>query len=384
MNGLTLPRWQPAALATAAALALAAWLAPSRADEPPAAAKPRPALAVNVVRPERAPLALQLPANGSIAAWQEASVGAESNGLRLTDVRVNVGDVVKKGQLLATFADETVQADVAQARANLLEAQSSAAEAAANDARARTLQATGALSAQQIQQYATAGQTAKARVDAAQAQLRVQQLRLAHTKVLAPDDGVISARSATVGAVTGAGAELFRMVRKGRLEWRAEVASSDLPRVRVGDKARVTAASGAQVTGTVRVLAPTVDPQTRNALVYVDLPAHPDVRAGMFARGEFVLGERSALTVPMTAVVVRDGFSNVFAVGEDHRVRMTRVQTGQRAGDRVEVLSGLPASAAIVARGGAFLNDGDLVSVQADSQPKQPPAPAHQAPAATK
>ena len=384
MNGLTLPRWQPTILAPAAALALAAWLLPSHADEQPAAAKPRPALAVNVVQPERAPLARQLPANGSIAAWQEASVGTESNGLRLTDVRVNVGDAVKKGQLLATFADETVQADVAQARANLLEAQSAAAEAAANDERARTLQATGALSAQQIQQYATAGQTAKARVAAAQAQLRVQQLRLAHTKVLAPDDGVISARSATVGAVTGAGAELFRMVRKGRLEWRAEVASSDLPRVRAGDKARVTAASGAQVTGTVRVLAPTVDPQTRNALVYVDLPAHPDVRAGMFARGEFVLGERSALTVPMTAVVVRDGFSNVFTVGEGSRVRMTRVQTGQRAGDRVEVLSGLPANAAIVARGGAFLNDGDLVSVQADSAQKQAPAPAHKAPAASK
>jgi HlyD family secretion protein len=385
MNGWTLPRWQAAALAAAAALALAAWLWPhaTHADEQPAA-KPRPALAVNVVRPERAPLALQLPANGSIAAWQEASVGTESNGLRLTEVRVNVGDMVKKGQLLATFADETVQADVAQARANLLEAQSSAAEAAANDERARTLQATGALSAQQIQQYATAGQTAKARVKAAQAQLRVQELRLAHTKVLAPDDGVISARTATVGAVTGAGAELFRMVRKGRLEWRAEVASGDLPRLRAGAQVRVTAASGAQVLGTVRMVAPTVDPQTRNALVYVDLPTHPDVRAGMFARGEFVLGERSALTVPLSAVVVRDGFSNVFEIAEGSRVRMQRVQTGQRAGDRVEVLSGLPANAAIVARGGAFLNDGDLVSVQADSASKQAPAPTPSAQAASK
>lgn len=375
------------ALAAAGMLALGAWLLPagaSRAADEAQAGKPRPALAVNTVAPERATLALRLAANGSVAAWQEASIGAESNGLRLTDVRVNVGDVVRKGQLLATFADDTVQADVAQARASLMEARSSAAEAAANDERARTLQATGALSAQQIQQYATAGQTAQARVEAAQAQLRVQQLRLAHTRVLAPDDGVISARMATVGAVLGAGTELFRMVRKGRLEWRAEVTSSDLPRIRAGAGARVTAASGAEVAGKVRMVAPTVDPATRNALVYVDLPAHADIRAGMFARGEFLLGERSALTVPQSALVVRDGFSHVFEVVEGSRVAMRRVQTGERAGARVEVLSGLAEGAAVVARGGAFLNDGDLVRVEPDSKPKQPPAPSGQAQAATK
>lgn len=378
------------ALAAAGVLALGAWLlpaGPSRAAGEPApaqGAQPRPALAVNTVRPERAPMALQLPANGNVAAWQEASIGAESNGLRLAEVRVNVGDVVRAGQVLAVFATETVQADVAQARASLMEAQSSAAEAAANDERARTLQATGALSAQQIQQYATAGQTAQARVEAAQAVLRVQQLRLAHTRVLAPDDGVISARSATVGAVVGAGTELFRMVRKGRLEWRAEVTSSDLPRIRTGAKARVTAASGVQVEGKVRMVAPTVDPQTRNALVYVDLPAHPDIRAGMFARGDFLLGERSTLTVPQSALVVRDGFSNVFEVAEGSRVVMRRVQAGQRVGDRVEVLSGLDANATVVARGGAFLNDGDLVRVEADAPSKPAPAQKKPAQAATK
>jgi RND family efflux transporter MFP subunit len=265
-----------------------------------------------------------------------------------------------------------------------MEARSSAAEAAANDERARTLQATGALSAQQIQQYATAGQTARARVEAAQAALRVQELRLAYTRVLAPDDGVISARSATVGAVVGAGTELFRMVRTGRLEWRAEVTSSDLPRIRTGAKARITAASGAQVEGKVRMLAPTVDAATRNALVYVDLPAHPDIRAGMFARGDFLLGERSTLTVPQSALVVRDGFSHVFEVVEGSRVAMRRVQTGQRAGERVEVLSGLSEGAAVVARGGAFLNDGDLVRVEPEAKPKQAPAPSSPAPAASK
>lgn len=375
------------ALAAAGVLALGAWLWPAgasrAADDPATAAQPRPALAVTTVQPVRATMALQLPANGTVAAWQEASIGAESNGLRLTEVRVNVGDVVRKGQLLATFSDETVQADVAQARASLMEAKSAAAEAAANDERARTLQATGALSAQQIQQYATAGQTAQARVEAAQAVLRVQQLRLAHTRVLAPDDGVISARSATVGAVLSAGTELFRMVRKGRLEWRAEVTSSDLPRIRPGAKVRVTTASGAQVEGQVRMLAPTVDPATRNALVYVDLPAHADIRAGMFARGDFQLGQREAISVPQSAVVVRDGFHYVFEVAADGRVAMRRVQTGQRNEGRVEITDGLSPQAVVVERGGAFLNDGDLVrmpqAAATQSKPKQPPAPSNKA-----
>ncbi len=380
----------PSALLAVAALCVlataGALLLPSTtraAGDDAKAQAPRPALAVTATQPTRSAIDLRLPANGNIAAWQEAVIGAESNGLRLTEVRVNVGDVVRAGQVLATFAPETVQADVAQSRASLLEAQANAAEAAANADRARTLTQSGALSQQQIQQYATASQTAQARVEAAQAALNAQRLRLRHTQVVAPDAGVISSRTATVGAVVGAGAELFRMVRKGRLEWRAEVTSTELPRIRPGTKVRVTAASGAQVDGTVRMVAPTVDPQTRNALVYVDLPAHPDVRAGMFARGDFLLGARDALSVPQTAVVVRDGFSSVFEIGEGNRVVMRRVQTGQRVGDRVEIASGLQPGVQIVERGGAFLNDGDLVRVQAAAPAGSAsnPAPAQSAPA---
>lgn len=348
----------------------------SRAADEPKASQPRPALTVTTAQPQRTAVPLRLAANGNVAAWQEAIIGAESNGLRLTDVRVNVGDVVKAGQVLATFSADTVQADVAQVRASLLEAQANAAEAAANADRARSLQATGALSQQQIQQFTTAEKTAQARVQAAQATLNAQQLRLKYTQVVAPDSGVISARSATVGAVVGSGTELFRMVRKGRLEWRAEVTSTELRRIQPGAKVSVTAASGTVVDGTVRMIAPTVDPQTRNALVYVDLPQNADFRAGMFARGEFALGSSDALTVPQEALVVRDGFSYVFVVGADQRVQMRKVQTGRRVADRVEVLSGLDANASVAVRGAGFLNDGDLVRVVAPTAPAAPATPA--------
>ena len=178
-------------------------------------------MTVTTTQPQRSSLAQTLPANGNITAWQEAIIGSESSGLRLNEVKAQVGDTVRKGQLLATFAADTIQADVAQARAVLLEAEANAAEASANAERARTLQSSGAMSASQINQYLTAAQTAQARVASAKAALQAQQLRLQFTQVLAPDNGVISSRTATVGAVVGAGTELFRMVRQGRLEWRA-------------------------------------------------------------------------------------------------------------------------------------------------------------------
>ncbi len=365
----------PLALLAAALAALGATAVIAQEDRKPAApaAAGKPALSVALVSPQRAPLAQVLAANGNLAAWQEASIGAQANGQRLTEVRVNVGDRVKRGQVLATFATDTLGAEAAQARAALAEAEAAAAEAAANAERARTLQATGALSAAQINQYLTGEKTAQARLQAARASLEAQQVRLSQAQVLAPDDGIISARSATVGAVVGAGTELFRLIRQGRLEWRAEVTSAELGRLKPGTPARVTSASGATLQGRVRTIGPTVDLQTRNALVYVDVKADAasaPALPGMFARGEFQLGAVLALTLPPSAVVVREGFSYVMRVNPDNRVSLVKVQTGRVAGERIEIRSGLPEDARVVAAGGGFLNDGDLVRVV------QAPAPA--------
>ena len=368
------------------------------ADAPPASAPaPKPALTVTVSQARRATLPIRLAANGSVAAWQEASVGTEASGLRVLELNAQVGDMVQRGQLLARFAPEVVLADVALARAALAEAQANAAETAANADRARAVQASGALSAQQVNQYLTQEQTARARVDSAKAQLDAQLLRLKHTQVLAPDSGILSARTASLGAVLGAGTEMFRLIRQGRLEWRAEVTSAELGRVAPGTAVRVSAPGGAQAKGRVRMVAPTVDVATRNGLVYVDLlgPVSPAKSAttafkpGMFARGEFELGSSEALTLPQTAVVVRDGFSYVYRVGPDQRVSQLKVQAGRLLGDQVEIQSGVTPEDKLVTRGGSFLNDGDLVRVvdpvKTDSSiQKQPLAQVVPAQAATK
>jgi len=354
---------------------LAAALTPNirAADDKAAASAVKPALTVNVTQPQTSALPVRVIANGSIAAWQEASVGAEANGLRLAEVRVNVGDVVKRGQVLATFAPDTLNADVAQNRAAVAEAEATLAEASANAQRARGLQATGALSEAAINQYLTAERTAKARLDAQRAMAQMQQLRLKQTQVLAPDFGVISARSATVGAVLPAGQELFRMIRQGRLEWRGEVAANDMASLKPGVAVLVTAGSGPAIKGTVRMVAPTVDPQTRNGLVYVDLPAAPGAaRAGMFARGEFEVGSGSGLTLPQSAVLLRDGFSYVLRVGTDSKLTQVKVGVGRRVGDRIEITAGIDATARVVAAGGGFLGDGDTVRVVAEAALDKP------------
>jgi HlyD family secretion protein len=385
--------------AMAAPLALAALGLFASQSQSADAAKPAPkaALTVSLTQAKASQLSLQLAANGSVAAWQEASVGAEASGLRVAELHASVGDQVTRGQLLATMAPESVQADLALARAALAEAQANALDAAANADRARAVQGSGAISAQQINQYLTQEQTAKARVASAQAQVDAQALRLKNTRLTAPDAGIISARTATLGSVVGAGTEMFKLIRQGRLEWRAEVTSAELARITPGMAVLVTAPGGAQMKGKVRTVAPTVDAATRNGLVYVDLlPGQASAGAnapkrvgatflpGMYARGEFALGSASALTVPQTAVVVRDGFSYVYRVGADLRVSQVKVQTGRVVGEQVEIQRGVGPQDALVASGGSFLSEGDLVKVVDALKPNQAPAHADTKPNASK
>ena len=153
------------------------------------------------------------------------------------------------------------------------------------------------------------------------------------------------------------------MIRQGRLEWRAEVQAADLAQIEPGTRATVTPAGGIAIAGKVRMVAPTVDPQTRLGIVYVDLPAPGSARAGMFARGEFELGSSSALTLPASAVQLREGFSYVFKVGADSKVTQAKITVGRRVGDRVEVTGGLEPDARVVASGGGFLAENDTVRI---------------------
>lgn len=339
-------------------------LAAARAADAPATSARAASLSVTVVSPRQEQWSTTLAASGSIEAWDEASIASEVNGQRIAVLLANVGDHVRKGQPLARFADDFLAADLAQAEAALEEAQAREAQAGANLARSRALVDTNALSPLEMDQYAATARSAAAQLRSAKARRDAAALLLHKATVVAPDDGVISSRTAATGLVAGVGTELFRLIRQERLEWRAEVPEVDLGRARVGTRALLRTAQGVELEGRVRAVSPRVDTRSRSVIAYVDLPgAAKRTSAGTFATGRLLLAASAAVTLPDSAVVMRDGFAYVFIVDPGNRVHRTRVTTGRRQGDRFEIAAGLPLTARVAHQGAGFLNDGDLVRV---------------------
>lgn len=324
----------------------------------------KPALTVTTVMPVAALWSERVTASGQVLAWQEAIIGAEIGGVRLVELQANVGDRVKKGDLLARLADEMLLADVHQQQAALDESTARYKEAEENAQRAAKIKDSNVLSAQELQQFTNAAEIAKAQMGSADARLESAKLKLRYTRIIAPDDGLISSRSATLGTVAQVGGELFRLIRQDKLEWRAELTDVQLQQVNIGQKVQVRTGVNDTVTGVVTRIAPSVDMSTRNGFVYVSLNENKTLLAGTFTQGEFELGKSNALTLPQSAVVVRDGYSYVYRVGADARVTQTKVTIGRRQGDRVEVSAGLAPNATVVATGTGFLNDGDLVRIE--------------------
>ncbi len=324
------------------------------------------ALTVSIVQPTNVVWPEVVTASGAIAPWQEATANAEIGGARITEVLVDVGDQVNAGQLLARFDAAQIKAVLAQQRAALADAEARLVEAVANASRARELDAKHAMSKQDSIKALTAEQTAKAQVDLARARLVAQQLTLSYTHVIAPDDGIISARHATLGMVVAPGTELFRLVRQNRLEWHAELTAAALALVAVGDAAEVALPSGKHLTGTVRQIAPVIDSTTRTGIAFVALNEAEisHAKSGMYAGGNINVGESSGIALPSTTIVQRDGYEYVFLVDEeDGRVAQRKVRTGRRFANRIEILEGVQTSDAIVESGGAFLTDGDHVHI---------------------
>jgi RND family efflux transporter MFP subunit len=186
-----------------------------------------------------------------------------------------------------------------------------------------------------------------------------------HTRVVAPDAGVISSRSIGLGAVAQPGTELFRLIRDGEIEWLAELPSHSIGRVQASVPVRVQLDDGSAIDAKVRQVAPTMDAATRNGLVYVTLPHGAKLKPGAHAKGEILLESSEALSLPETAVMTRDGYPFVYLVGADGVARLKRIETGARQRGLVEV-TGLSAEARVISTGAGFVKDGELVRLAAE------------------
>ena len=321
------------------------------------------ALTVVLTTPQSSDWPQELRASGSVSPWEEIVVSPETGGLRVAELLVNVGDHVARGQLLARLADATAHAELAKQQALVAQAQASLQQAIGNLKRAQGVDVAGALAPQKLDEYVANEATARAALASAQADLQSAVLKLSQTQITAPDAGVVSSRVGVVGSVASVGTELMRLIRQGRIEWRAELDARQLTLLRVGHTAQVQLPGGQTVAGKVRLISPTLSTTTGRGIAYVSLDAASAVRAGVFAEGTIALQRQMALTLPESALVLRDGRSYVYTVDANNKVSRRPVETGRRQQDRVEVVSGIDAATPVVAKGGAFLSDGMQVTV---------------------
>lgn len=339
--------------------------------------EPTPGLTVTAVQPVRQQLDRHLTVSGSIAAWQEMSLGVELSGNRVADVLVDVGDEVRAGQVLLRLDSRTLVVQSHQADAALEQARASLALARAASARGDALLERGLISTSDHDQLKANLINAEAKLTTAEADRDAARLRLGFATLVAPQAGVISARAVQPGQVVSAGNELLRLIRDGRLEWRAELAERDFLRVHEGAVVALTGPDGAVVRGRVRAVSPALDPQRRTGLVYADLPEPGTLRAGMFAEGRILLGTVPAMVLPRESIVYRDGLPYVFTLdgnGATATVTQQRIGIGMQQDSMVEVTGGLDAGVRVVARGAGFLGNGDLVRIGSVPDGAAPPA----------
>lgn len=354
----------PSRLFTLLAIAASAVVTGCGSDpESAASASPNPVLTVEPVAPKVSEWPVDVDGEGRITAWQYSIIGSQVGGVLLEEVLVEVGDRVTKGQVIARLDEDMIAADLLQATSDLESAKASLEFADRQFESGRRLSGTGALSKEAALQYKVNKESAEASVRSAQARVDLHKLRLSWADVKATDDGVISSRSAIQGDVVSAGAELFRLIRGGRLEWQGKFTEDELYRVEPGQAVNIQVSNGASVEGRVRKVSPVIEPGSLMGTIYVDLPKSERLRAGMYAAGSVQIGSRAALNVPDSAIVHRDGYEYVAKIDEENRARFVKIDSHRRNDGRVEIQGEIAADEYIVASGADFLMEGDLVEL---------------------
>lgn len=335
----------------------------AQAQEDTAAMSSDASLTVSTGQVQRVDFTRYLSVNGTVNAWQEVVIAPEVGGYRVEEVLVDVGDYVQAGQELVRLSTALLETDVAARAAALKQREAERVNADLAFERGKTVAAQNLLAASDLDRLESEAIGAIGRVEAAKADLEAAEVRLRFARVTAPDEGVISARNVSVGQIAQAGSELLRLLRQNRIEWRGEVPEADLPSLRVGQNVTITSVDGREHIGTIRIVSPTVNTNTHNGMVYVDVASDDALRPGMFARGQIEVSQAQALVVPLNAMVSSDGYHYVYVVGADRTVSRKIIETGVIQGDSIEVLKGLEPGATIVTSGAGFLKDGDLVNV---------------------
>jgi HlyD family secretion protein len=360
-----------------------------QAADAPASQKAAVGASVSVTPAERSSFTETVLVTGSLVARQEILVSPQIEGYRVSEILAEEGDRVAAGQVLARLTDDTLKAQlaqldaglvradaaIAQATSRITEAEATKVQAEAAFGRAQELVKSGSTSRSVFDEREAAARTAAAGVTLArdglrvteaektqiEAQIRESKLRLGYTDIRAPEAGIISRRTAKVGALASAVADpLFRIVAKGEIELDAEIPEIYLPRLSAGMTARMEVAGLKPRDGKVRLISPEVDRTSRLGRVRIFIGDDPALRVGSFARGTIETASSNGLGVPSTAVMNRDQGAAVQVV-KDSRVETRKVVTGMVSGGKTEIIDGLQEGEFVVVRSGTLLQDGDSV-----------------------
>ncbi|MCA1970050.1 MAG: efflux RND transporter periplasmic adaptor subunit [Rhizobium sp.] len=378
---------------TAGLLVLSVALSPFAAAAEDAPANPPKQSLPSIVVTEATSRTLidRIVATGTIKAVEEIYVQPQVEGLSIRSLEVDVGDRVAADAVVARLNDDTLllqksqlvatkakaEASLAQYQVQLADAKSGAAEAERQYKRAVTLGKSGTLSTASIEQAETAATSANAKVDStvqaiaiAEADIKVVEsqladidLKLARTDVKSPVAGLIAARNAKVGAIaSGAGQPMFTVIRDGEIELVADISETDILRMRVGQKAEVKVAGGAATLGgSVRLISPVIDPQTRLGAVHIAIDDDQGARAGMYASAEIIISEAQGVALPLSAVTT-DKRGTTTRLVTDNVVKQVKIETGIQDGAFIEIKDGLSQGDVVVAKAGAFVRDGDRIN----------------------
>lgn len=332
----------------------------------------QPVLAVEVIEPQTGNVRLNLKADGTVAPKDTASISGRVSGVAIEKILVNTGDWVKKGQTLALFDTQTLKQNVMQAEASVMQAKATYAKAKADVARVEPLLKMNAVSKQEVDAYITAQNQAKASLVAAKSQLNNQKITLNNSRVVAPTSGIISEKTAQIGAIPQG--PLFTIIQGGRLEWKADINPEKVSQIKAGTPVLVQTVNGEKISGKVSRINP-VAGNNRQISVFASLAPNPNIQSGMLLTGEFILGSQSQQVVPVSAVVGNDGYDYLMLVDAIKqqdingkmqtvgRIKRLKIELGGQYGDAVAVKTQIPANTAIVRQGGSFLSEGDLVNI---------------------
>lgn len=316
---------------------------------------------------------------GSLRAKEQVDVNSRIAG-RLVQILVDTGQPVARGALLAVIEDDEIRQQLERSKAVLavVDAQIAQRQAELNNAKVELdrriqLVESGVLSRNELDtlqmRYAVAQsqmELARALRRQSEAEERELAIRQSQTRITAPIAGIVSRRHVTVGAMLGSSNPIVSIVSVSPMVVDAQAAERDIARIKHGMSVTVTVDSlpGEKFAGRIMRISPTLDPQTRNGMVEIEIPNRKGALKGeMFARMNLDLGSsRDTLLIPRDALIYRGDQPGVYTI-EEEKAKYIPLQTGLTQEDKVEVLGGLKAGETVITRGSNMVKEGDRVRV---------------------